>query len=274
MSRAVRTIRLSLPLWLLALGVAGCDRVNRVAEESFGLHLVQREGTWRVEAVSGREKIEQAVGSDNPDTRREAVNWLGEPARVDQQSVVKLLGVVLASDQDPTVRSAAARALGRSMRPEASEPLVAALEDKDRYVRLESTNALIGRKSDNVKRALMVRLARDEFVQVRVAAARGLGDYPERRVLESLIASLRDPDFAVQYESERSLNALTGFAFEYDPDAWSRWLNGLGPDGDPFAQAGRIPPSLQKPQPSLLDRMGDAARRSWHWWQADERLPQ
>lgn len=276
MNRAALTIRLVLPA---AAGVvlsmlAGCGDVNTVMREKFGMEVRKNEqGILQLYAVDRAARLRQSVASENPDERREGVVWLGERDRCNLDSVVKLLAHVVRNDPDPTVRSAAARSLGNSVHPGAIEPLVDALDDDNRFVRMDATVALTDKSGDNVKRALLVRLSRDEEPQVRAAAARALSNYHETRVLESLIGSLRDRDFAVVYEAEQALIRMTGQTFNYDPEAWNRWLAGLGAGGDPFARAGETPPSMQGNSPSVAQRMRDSLRDAWFWWQADEKQP-
>jgi hypothetical protein len=258
---------------LLLLG--GCNRVNRIAEEHFNARFTRNEhGMLRVEKIPPQERLRNAVGSPNPDVRREAVVWLGKPKRRDQEAVVKLLGLVVTSDEDPTVRAAAARALGNSIRPEAVEPLIEALADESKFVRLEAATALTDRRNDNAKRALMVRLNTDDYAQVRAASARALSVFHERRVLDTLIEALKDRDFAVVYEAEQSLVRMTGFFHHFDPEQWNRWLAQLGTEGNPFAKAGRTPPNLQEGRVPWTTRFKEAAEKSWTWWQADEKVPE
>ena len=257
-------------VWLLAaallgLALAGCGEGN-------GYQFKRDEkGLWRLKPAEPRQSLSKAVASDNPDERREGIMWLGQPERCSQDFAVKLLAVVLRKDPDPTVRSAAATALAKSVNSLAIDPLIEALDDPNMYVRLDAAKALANRNSDNAKRALLVRLGKDFEPQVRAAVCRSLSGYHDRRALEALINALRDSDFAVVYQAEQSLIRMTGHAYQYDVEAWTRWLAGLGPDGDPFAQAGQTPPSMQTPTVPLTQRMRDAFHNAWYWWQADSK---
>lgn len=75
-------------------------------------------------------------------------------------------------------------------------------------------------------------LNNDPARDVRVEAARLLGHYASSQSLESLIAALRQRDFGVVYEAERSLTRLTGERFGHDHTAWQTWLATVP---DPFA---------------------------------------
>ena len=58
---------------------------------------------------------------------------------------------------------------------------------------------------------------------VRAAAADALGQYADARVLEALIAALRDRDLAVNEAARRSLQTLTGQDFGQNFRAWVAW---------------------------------------------------
>ncbi len=258
--------------WLTALALAtaagGCQQMA----QSVGMHWERTpDGFWTLRADNPGEQAESGVTSKNPDERREEIQRLSAPERNSQDLVVELLATAVRQDPDPTVRSAAARALGASINPAAVPPLVEALEDPNEYVRLDAAEALASKRDDNAKRALLVRLGKDPAPQVRAASAKGLSIHHERRVVEALINALRDRSFVVVYNAEQSLIQMTGQTHEYDPDAWTRWLAGVGPEGDPFVLAGQTPPSLQASNPPLDERMRKALHRAWYWWQAEEK---
>src|SRR5262249_27777046 len=94
-------------------------------------------------------------------------------------------------------RIEAARALQRLHNPVAVEPLLAALDmDKELEPR------------------------------VRVEAASALSQYPESRVVDELIKSLRDDNLAVNRATQEALRTLTGQDFGFDRAAWQAWARG------------------------------------------------
>ncbi len=81
-------------------------------------------------------------------------------------------------------------------------------------------------------------------VRVRYEAARALGQYRERRVVEALIASLADDEFVVSDASAWSLRILTGQDLSSDSRAWLAWYKGAK---DPFeAGSGYTYPVFQR----------------------------
>lgn len=114
---------------------------------------------------------------------------------------------VLLDDPDPRVRADAARTLQRLHNPLAVEPLIAAAT---------STSP--------------------DDIALRSEAAHALGQYPQPRVLDALIASLDSPDLAVNHAALSSLTILTGQDFGYDTQAWFTWTRSTPA---PFA-SGRV----------------------------------
>jgi HEAT repeat protein len=137
-------------------------------------------------------------------------------------------------DPDPGVRSAAARALGLHGRPEHAPRLAALLADPDPLPRGEAARALQRLHNPRAIDALVERLdaAREPEYVVRAEAATALGQYPERRVVEKLIASLADDSLAVNAACAGSLRTLTGQDFGFDRAGWQRWYEGASA---PFA---------------------------------------
>ena len=259
---------LAAALGCFAVTLAGCGDSVEWKDMKFERG---ENGLWQVKSISVEQRVVATVASSKPDERREAVNWLSTGPRSSSDAITKLLGTIVRGDPDPTVRAAAARALGTSINPNAVEPLVGACSDPNEFVRLDAIRSLSGKTGDNAKRALMVRLTVDNDPQVRAVAAASLSSFRDRRVLDALIESLRDPDFAVGFNAEHSLILMTGQSFDYDADAWIRWLATVPADGNPFARAGQTPARLQQAERSGMDRMRDSMHKAWFWWQADDK---
>lgn len=94
-------------------------------------------------------------------------------------------------------------------------------------------------------------LREGESRDVRIAAARLLGEIPHMDVLSALITGLNHSDFGVVYTCERSLMRLTGVSHQHDPYAWRQWRTSTD---EPFAMRGRLDHQLQP----------EATK---HWWE-------
>lgn len=138
------------------------------------------------------------------------------------------------NDSDASVRAAAAFALGRHGSPEDVPAIVPLLKDQSRLVRLNAVRALQRLHNPEAVPALLDRLRQnnEEDVDVRAEAAYALGQYAERRVLQGLIAALRDQRLAVTSNAAASLRTLTGQDFGDDRRKWFHWVSTTQ---DPFA---------------------------------------
>lgn len=136
-------------------------------------------------------------------------------------------------DTDPAVRAAATRAIGRHGEPEQVPLLVDRLKDEDRFVRAEAARGL-QRLHNPVAVDPLIDVLRptddgEDYVEkdaeVRAEAATALGQYPQNKVIEVLIATLADPNLAVNRAAKASLQTLTGQDFGLDRRAWIDWYD-------------------------------------------------
>lgn len=180
-----------------------------------------------VPQTSPSEAAEMAVDPYSPDRRSRGTTLLSN-AEFGGGPVYLELYLDAAEDEDAGVRAAGVRALGRHGEPEHVPVIVGLLTDEDRMVRIAAARALQRLHSAGAVPALIdaTRLDREPDTDVRVAAAEALGQYPEPRVVESLIAALADPRLSVNHAARSSLITLTGQDFGVDRRAWLDWQNG------------------------------------------------
>ncbi len=138
-------------------------------------------------------------------------------------------------DDDPAVRSAAARGLAHHGGPGQVPQILVALRDEDELVRIEAARALQRIHSTNAVEALIARLnaSIEESKDVRAACAHALGQYPQPRVLAALAASLRDQSLSVNMSALEAMRYLTGQDFGLDQRAWLEFIDEAE---DPFSQ--------------------------------------
>lgn len=213
--------------------------------------------TWRIRSAS--ENYRLALEAANPDDRRDAVASIGESGYVTSEDAFAVLDAVARTDASMYVRCVAVSAFKRYRDDRPVDALLAILQATPE----NKTSALP--PGDDLREAAATVLADlaarglvndpwrepacDVFVKLaeagaprpaRVVALRALGGFLDRRVLPPLLAALRERDFALADAAERSLIALTGTTHDYDPEAWEKWLANAE---DPFANAGRQPPT-------------------------------
>lgn len=138
-----------------------------------------------------------------------------------------------ADDADPSVRAVAIRGLANHGEARHAPLLAAALSDPDDLVRLEAARGLQRLHNPEAVEALLDAarpldplnpgLGGEPQAGTRAEAATALGQYAQARVVESLIAALRDESLAVNRAAEASLRTLTGNDLGLDPSVWVRW---------------------------------------------------
>jgi antitoxin component YwqK of YwqJK toxin-antitoxin module len=110
-------------------------------------------------------------------------------------------------DPSPSVREAAARALGELNDPRAVDPLIQALKDEDYSVRFWSAASL--RNLNNAKAVYpLIQLLNDKEGIVREQAAHALGRFKDDRAIDPLINALTDDYEPVRDSAAMSLGAL------------------------------------------------------------------
>lgn len=146
-----------------------------------------------------------------------------------------------AKDSEPSVRAAAARALGRHGGPEQASLLIELLRDADSGVREEACRALQRIYDPTAVDPLLAATREpegakqgEEESKVRAQAALALAQYRERRVVQGLIGALSDASLSVNRNALTALRTLTGQDLGYDQRRWLAWAKDTT---EPFAGA-------------------------------------
>lgn len=205
---------------------------------------------------SPSEAARDAFNPYDADQRRRAINLLSNASFGGEEPYMKAYRMMLEPgmrDDDPTVRAAALRALGRHGTPQDVRLIVPYLSPKEpRFVRTEAATALQRLHNPAAVEPLIATLRDDEAAEVRAIAANALGQYAEPRVFQALVGALHDTDYAVVTQSVGSLELLTGRKFGDDGAEWLAWSDQVP---DLFAdRAAYYYPQYIKP-PTLLDRV-------------------
>lgn len=222
-----------------------------------------------------------AVSDADADLRREAVVEIAVSDLRGQDWAIKGFIAIALLESDSQARCVAIRALGESRDARAVTTLLrilnhdeeppAEVRPPDDLARWDATAALARLSADSAvpddaraaTRDTLLRLTADDSRHVRIAAARGLGYFPDLDVLKALIELLRDEDFAVAHESESALVRLTGVTREADASAWERWLEAQS--SDPFAKAGTIPESRQPRYNTKMEKVAYKTGDFFRW---------
>ena len=215
-----------------------------------------------------------ALKGDNPDERYQALCEIAKSKSYKDEWAVTTLTVIARTDPNASVRALAMRTLGRVGDERVVAPLSEGLNDPNPKVRAEAAYALsridfahikVDRKIiAKVEHNLKSVLTSDESVDVRINAAEALGQFKDKSVLFALISALKDKDFAVRFQAEKSLVKLTGRTFYGNPARWLEWLEKTK---NPFKDAGTIPPELIKPKLNPWQRMRERMYQFYLDWQ-------
>jgi hypothetical protein len=191
---------------------------------------------------NGNTPLKSARAMDNPDfpdARIQGINDLVTRYTFARRPPYTIRYAELAEhDPDYLVRATAIRALNISRDNSATPIFIAGLDDEHEPVRLEACKALNNVPDERAIPGLLRRLEGhrdaiidgrpqeiDEDADVRIAAAQALRRYPKLEVATALVGYLNERDFAVAWQSHRSLEQMTRSDWQYDEAAWLRYLS-------------------------------------------------
>jgi hypothetical protein len=145
------------------------------------------------------------------------------------------------NERDPLALAVAVRALAKHGTPDDALLLAPLLDHDNLQVRWEAAKGLQRLHNPLVVPRLLATLGKtdvpgmdDEAPAVRQAAAVALGQYPEDRVFQGLVAALDARELSVNLAAEQSLATLTGTSHGLDRLAWLAWYQSLDHPADVF----------------------------------------
>ncbi|HEY2841493.1 MAG TPA: HEAT repeat domain-containing protein [Pirellulales bacterium] len=146
-----------------------------------------------------------------------------------QEKVSAELAHGIPNEQDPMLRGQILRTLAVYKTDIAGKVLAAGVKDKDHNVRIAACEAWGVRGGPQAPEILGAALAHDESLDVRLAAARGLGKVAHPNAIAPLGHALDDPDPAMQHRVMLSLKEASGRDYGGDVGAWREFVNGGQP---------------------------------------------
>lgn len=163
----------------------------------------------------------------DPNLRSLAYERLADPSCYDNDEqrveATRLLSLKLAEGREPTVvRAGICWSLGEIGRPEAREALLKAIDDQEPLIREAACRALgkVGTPADTVTLARV--MAADSDPDCRIAAIEGIENFgePDPRVEIVLVDALENPDPAIRLAAYQALQVTTHLDLGPDPQAW------------------------------------------------------
>jgi HEAT repeat protein len=202
-------------------------------------------------ADEGRERLEalkKALRFEEPAARVAAVDDFARHApRLTgdaQRGAARVLRQALGDEPECEVRAAEVKALsGLGLKEAWVAVLLAARDDPDAGVRKTARLELLGGGAD-LLRVVEALLREDEDPTFRAELLLLLGDRRRDDALGLLAAGLRDQHPRVVTAAAEALEAVTGEAAGYDPEAWARVLDARArraPEPAPLAPGTTVP---------------------------------
>lgn len=170
----------------------------------------------------------QEVDLESPDPY---ARYLGLLERVEGDRSEGTVRIVLAKLHDPSylVREGALLSLGKLGRPDLAAHAEPLLEDPEPLVRAAACRVLGLYRASFVAEKLSQKLAADESVPVRRAAAEALGRMPPVQAMaRALVAGLSAKDPSVRSACHEALRAASGLHHPAGArEEWEAWANSL-----------------------------------------------
>jgi HEAT repeat protein len=148
---------------------------------------------------------------------------LNKASTPEQEAFAQEMAKQMANEQDINVRLAVIAAMTQMKTPSANAILFAGMKDPETDVRVACAEAWAKRPGSDSTRILAETLSSDTDMDVRIAAAKGLGASSDREAITALGTALEDSDPALQYCAVGSLKQVTGKDLGNDVNAWRRF---------------------------------------------------
>jgi HEAT repeat protein len=174
------------------------------------------------------EKPEAIPGVVSPTKRIQDLRDVaaGAPSKspAEKQQLAGKLAVEIQREPDPLIRTEIIRTLGELPSPAADAILRVAVNDPGNDVRWAACEAWAKRGNAEAAAVLAGALNSDIDHDVRIAAARALGQTHDPRAITALGGVLDDKDPAMQYIAVLSLRQITGQDLGTDVNKWREYL--------------------------------------------------
>jgi HEAT repeat protein len=146
------------------------------------------------------------------------------------------------SEMNPLVRVEILKTLGHNPTPVGLAVLRAGLQDPDWQVRAACCEVWGRLRDDETAERLAEVIGSDTNVDVRIAAAKALGQTKQSANIQALSVALDDADVAVRHRAMQSMKLVSGRDYGNDVGLWRQYAAGENPEKPPTSIAGRLLP--------------------------------
>lgn len=162
--------------------------------------------------------------ASDPDRKRRAIALLSAAKWGGEAEYLRLYRYHLEENYpDATVQAACVNALGRHGNADDVQMIARLLNHDSDLVRWEAATALQRIHNPAAEQPLIRAVMQDKEPDVRMAAAKALGQYPSNRVFATLVGALNDGDFGAVHHAHQSLVLLTGHDLGANAGPWLQW---------------------------------------------------
>lgn len=230
-----RTTAIALPALFISIFIAatGCETVTQDFNDF----------TKSLTPKTPRQAAIEMFDQYDPDNRREGTLLISNSTFGGTDIYITAYRDMVENERDPLALAVAVRALAKHGEPDDALLIVPLLEHENLQVRWEAAKGLQRLHNPAVVPALLTTLGKtdipgrdDEEPAVRQAAAIALGQYPEDRVFQGLVAALDARELSVNLAAQHSLETLTGTSQGLDRIDWLTWYQSLDHPSEVFAQ--------------------------------------
>jgi len=218
-------------------------------------------------APSWQQITADAIDHPDPDWRAKSYLKLANAYFGGEDVYVRLYRKIGVVDPDAQVRAAAIHALGMHGGADDGPVLAELLKDTNPFVRWQAARALQKIHHVDVIKPLAraVNPKNEPDDDVRSAAAKALGQYPDYSVYLALISALDDRSYGVVFAATHSLKTLTGnMSCGDDGRLWNQWESKQ--QGKLFAKKQRYTWVVYSPPGHWYDMF-----RVWAWGRSTDR---
>ncbi|HZZ74101.1 MAG TPA: HEAT repeat domain-containing protein [Pirellulales bacterium] len=184
-----------------------------------------------------REPIDPALyaqsGAYRVEQTRATADLLKKASLEEQTNLCAKLAQQMQNESDPLVRLEIVKAATLSSCPQAVAILYGGLKDPYQDVRIASCKAYGKRNAADAAHVLGEVLASDLSIDVRLAAAKALGDVKDPSAVISLGVALDDTNPALRYRITESLKTSSGKDFGDNVPQWQQYARSLSPGAPP-----------------------------------------